>query len=155
MIHTTVRRAALLLACGGTGLALLVGCSSSSSSDATTSAAPTPGVTASATPTQGTPSKSDDHGKDPKAGVSSAHAALGECTKASILAALPAGSAMVKFQCAIASPWMWAAARVKPGPNVFFLQATSGAWKVSKADQICRAPSKSLPKEILAFCPKA
>jgi len=61
---------------------------------------------------------------------------------------------MDKFQCAIASPAMWAAARVKPGPTVFFLQSTSGVWKVFKADQVCITPSKGLPKEILGFCPK-
>jgi len=73
---------------------------------------------------------------------------------ASLLAALPAGSTMDKFQCAIASPTMWAAARVKPGPTVYFLSITSGAWKVSKTGQVCTTPNKSLPKEILAFCPK-
>jgi len=80
---------------------------------------------------------------------------MGDCTEVSILAALPAGSTMVKYECAIASPTMWAAARVKPGPTVFFLQTTSGAWKVSTAKQICVTPPVGLPKEILAFCPKA
>ena len=60
---------------------------------------------------------------------------------------------MDKFECAIVSPSMWAAARVKPGPTVYFLQTTSGAWKVSKADEVCGKPSAGLPKEILAFCP--
>jgi hypothetical protein len=80
---------------------------------------------------------------------------LGECTEASILKALPAGSTMVKYGCAIASPTMWAAARVKPGPKVYFLQNKGGAWKVSTADQVCGTPPKGLPKEIQAFCPKA
>ena len=62
---------------------------------------------------------------------------------------------MGKYQCALASPAMWAAASVKPGPRVFFLQTTSGAWKVSTADKICGNPRASLPKEIMAFCPKA
>jgi len=80
---------------------------------------------------------------------------MGDCTEVSILAALPAGSTMVKYECAIASPTMWAAARVNPGPTVFFLQTTSGAWKVSTAKQICVTPPVGLPKEIQAFCPKA
>jgi hypothetical protein len=50
---------------------------------------------------------------------------------------------------------MWAAARVNPGPTVFFLQTTSDAWKVSTAKQICVTPPVGLPKEIQAFCPKA
>ena len=61
---------------------------------------------------------------------------------------------MDKFECAIASPTMWAAARVKPGPKVFFLQTTTGPWKVSTADKVCGTPKTSLPKEIRAFCPK-
>ena len=93
--------------------------------------------------------------KAPTSGASSASPAAGECTDASILAALPAGSTMDKYQCATASPWMWAAARVKPGPTVFFLQAKSGAWKVSTAAQACGASSSGLPPEIKVFCTKA
>ena len=59
---------------------------------------------------------------------------------------------MVKYECAIASPAMWAAARVNPGPVVFFLQTTSGPWKVSTANQICGKPPARLPKEIQAYC---
>jgi hypothetical protein len=80
---------------------------------------------------------------------------MGQCNEASILAALPAGSTMGKYQCDIASPWMWAAALVKPGPTVFFLQTKGGAWKVSRADQVCGASRQNLPKEVRAFCPKA
>jgi hypothetical protein len=40
---------------------------------------------------------------------------------------------------------MWAAARVKPGPTVYFLQSTSGAWKVSAADKVCGAPPRGPP----------
>jgi hypothetical protein len=139
VIHATVRRAVFLVACGGTGLALLTGCSSSND------------ATKPATSTQGTPSSS---AAKTSAG-SAASAAAGECTEVSILAALPAGSIMDKYQCAIASPTMWAAARVNPGPRVFFLQTKSGAWKVSTAKQMCGKPPAGLPKEIQAFCPKA
>lgn len=62
---------------------------------------------------------------------------------------------MDKYDCAIASPSMWAAARVKPGATVFFLEAKAGAWKVYTAKQMCGASSSRLPKNILAFCPKA
>jgi len=61
---------------------------------------------------------------------------------------------MDKFECAIASPTMWAAARVKPGLTAYFLQSTGGAWKVSRASQVCGNPSAGLPKEIGAFCSK-
>ena len=142
MIHAKLTQAALLIVVGGTGLGSLSGCSSASPSDATKSA----------TPTQGTPSSSV--AAKTSAG-SAASAAAGECTEASILAALPAGSAMVKYDCAIASPTMWAAASVKPGPTVYFLQTTSGPWKVSTAKQMCGKPPAGLPKEIQAFCPKA
>lgn len=144
MTHARLRRAARLIVVGGTGLGLLSGCSSASSNVATKSA----------TPAQDTTSNYATATATISAGSSAAPAALGECNKASILAALPAGSTMAKYECAIASPWMWAAARVKPGPTVFFLQATSGAWKVSTAEQLCGTPPKGLPKEISAFCPK-
>jgi len=146
VIHAKLKGAALLMVVGGTGLGLLSGCSPASSNVATKSAAPT----------QGTPSNSATAKTTTSAGSSAAPAAAGgECTKVSILAALPAGLTMDKFQCAIASPSMWAAARVKPGPTVFFLQTTSGPWKVSTAKQICGKPPAGLPKEIQAFCPKA
>lgn len=140
---TTVRRV-FLWTVGCIVLALLGGCSSTSSSDAT----------ASPTPTHGTPSSSVPVGVT-TSGSSSTSPAMGQCTEASILAALPAGSTMDKYDCAIASPSMWAAARVKPGATVFFLEAKAGAWKVYTANKICQASSPRPPKEILAFCPKA
>jgi hypothetical protein len=157
VIHPTVRSSVFAFAVAGTGLALVTGCSSPSSSVVTASATPTQGVTASATPTQGNPSRSDDNGKDPKPGASSAPAALGECNDASLLAALPAGSIMDKgkWQCALASPTMWAAVPLKPGPTVYFLQTKGGPWTVSKADQVCGAKKSGLPPEIRSFCPKS
>src|SRR5665647_30890 len=145
MIHTSVRRAALLVACGGSGLALLAGCSSTSSNDATTTATPT-----HVTPSGVIPSRSAAPANDSPSGALSV---LGECNEPSLLAALPEVSKVIKFQCEIASPWMWAAARVN-GPRVFFLQTRGGAWRVSEADQVCGVPSKGVPKELLAFCPK-
>jgi len=62
---------------------------------------------------------------------------------------------MDSYKCEIASPWMWAAARVKPGPRVFFLQNKGAVWKVSTADYVCGAARATIPKEILTFCPKA
>lgn len=147
MIHAFARRAAILTVFAGTGLALLTGCSSSPSGEATTSRTPTSGGAATSSP--------QPTARASKSGASSVSTAAGECTDASILAALPAGSTMVKYQCAIASPTMWAAARVKPGPTVFFLQNTSGPWKVSTSDKVCGATSASLPPEIKAYCPKA
>ena len=145
MIHTTVSRTALLVALSGIGLAFLTGCSSASSSGGSTSA----------TPPKGSPSSVGAATKAPTSGATSASLAAGECTEASILAALPVGSTMDKYQCAIVSPWMWAAARVKPGARVFFLQSKTGAWKVYTPEKVCGANKAGLPKEILAFCPEA
>ena len=79
---------------------------------------------------------------------------MSECTEASILAALPAGSTMDKYSCEIVSPWMWAAARVKPGPTVVFLQTKGDTWKKVTTESVCSAPSKGLTNQILAFCPR-
>jgi hypothetical protein len=140
MIHTTFSRAALLVVLSGTGLALLTGCSSDPSG--------------SAAPTQDRPSSSASSAAKAAAKAPVIAKVGGQCTDASILAALPAKSTMVKYDCAIASPTMWAAARVNPGAKVFFLQSTSGAWKVSKAAKACGATGAKLPKEIKAYCPK-
>ncbi len=148
MIDPTVRKAARLLAYGGAGLALLTGCSSGSSGNATTSATRTQGGPSSS----GVPIRASVNATP--SGASTSSPAPGECTEASILAALPPQSTMDKYECAIASPNMWAAARVKPGPRLFFLQTNGGVWKVSTADQLCRTPKANLPPEILAFCPK-
>ena len=53
------------------------------------------------------------------------------CTESSIKGALTKGSAVVKFNCTITSPAMWAAVRVKTG-SVFFLTSVSGPWRLPR-----------------------
>ena len=74
-----------------------------------------------------------------------------ECTKSSIEGALPKDSVVVKFGCAIASPAMWAAARVEAG-SVFFLTSVSGPWKVTAGTELCGAKIKKVPKDLRGYC---
>lgn len=74
------------------------------------------------------------------------------CTQASILGALPNGSSMVSYKCANVGGTKWAAAKVNPGPTVFFLHANGSTWQVQTADEICGTASAGLPDAILAFC---
>lgn len=74
-----------------------------------------------------------------------------ECTKSDIGGALPKGSVIVEFECTIASPAMWAAARVKSGP-VFFLSSIAGPWEVTPAKELCGARRKEVPKELRSYC---
>ncbi|MFN8169292.1 MAG: hypothetical protein U0S36_10965 [Candidatus Nanopelagicales bacterium] len=74
------------------------------------------------------------------------------CTSASILAALPAGATMGKFECADVAGTQWAAASVNPGPTVYFLTANGSSWDVKTADEVCGTASAGLPQKLLAFC---
>jgi len=76
---------------------------------------------------------------------------MGECTKASIQDALPKGSVVDKFACAIASPAMWAAARLTTG-SVFFLKTVSGPWEATPGEGLCSTKIKEVPKELRGYC---
>ena len=79
---------------------------------------------------------------------------LGQCAEDSILQALPDGSTLEGFDCAVVSPAIWAAVRVKEGDKVYFLETTSGPWEIRKVEDVCSKPVKGIPKELLAYCPK-
>lgn len=119
-----------LLAAGAASLALTLGACSSGSS---TGGASTPAAT-SAAPTTAAPTQA------------------GGCTAESILAVLPEGATIVRFDCESVSGTEWAAAEVEPGPTVFFLQQRSGTWDVSTSDEICGTASAGLPPKLLDYC---
>jgi len=74
-----------------------------------------------------------------------------QCTKSSIEGALPKGSVLVKFDCTIASPAMWAAARVETG-SVFFLTSVAGPWTVTPGEALCGARRNEVPEELRSYC---
>lgn len=126
-LTSILRKSALLVS--GVGIAALTVTGCSSSSDTTPSASPTlTSATATTSPV------------------------AAECTEGSILAALPEGSTMVKYNCADVSGTQWAAAKVDPGPTVFFLQEKNSTWDVSTADSVCGTASAGLPETLLNYC---
>ena len=74
-----------------------------------------------------------------------------DCTKSSIEGALPKGSVLAKFDCAIASPAMWAGARLEGG-SVFFLTSTAGPWVVTPGAEMCGARKSEVPPELSSYC---
>jgi hypothetical protein len=73
------------------------------------------------------------------------------CTKSSIEGALPKGSVLAKFDCTIASPAMWAGARLESG-SVFFLTSTAGRWVVTPGAEMCGARKSEVPPELSSYC---
>lgn len=118
--------------------AALTGCSGSTTSEPTTSptVAPTTQAPTTTAPTSPTPTSTSSE----------------TCSEQSILSALPEGSEMVRFDCADVSGTTWAAAEVKPGPTVFFLQDNAGTWDVSTSDEVCGTASAGLPQKLLDYC---
>jgi hypothetical protein len=74
-----------------------------------------------------------------------------QCTKSSIEGALPKGSVLASFDCTIASPAAWAAARLKTG-SVFFLTSVAGPWTVTPGEAMCGARRNEVPEEIRSYC---
>ena len=68
------------------------------------------------------------------------------------MAALPGGSRMKRFDCAEVGDTDWAAARVAPGPTVFFLQWDGKAWQAEDSDSVCGTASAGLPSKLLDYC---
>lgn len=129
----------LALAAGATiAAAALAGCSSSTEPEVTTSptVAPTSQAPTTAAPTTAAPTSTPTE----------------LCSEQSLLAALPEGSEMVKFNCASVSGTQWAAVEVNPGPTVFFLQDNGGTWDVSTSEEVCGTASAGLPPELLDYC---
>lgn len=114
------------IAVAGTALAL-TGCSSGTS---TSAQSPSPSPSApTASPTE-----------------------TGRCSSEAILAVLPEGATMVRFDCESVEGTQWAAAEVEPGPTVFFLQESGDTWNVSTSDEVCGTASAGLPPKLLDYC---
>lgn len=124
----------------GLSVAALAGCSGSSSSS---EASPT--QTAESPVTSPTPAETT-------ASPTSSPTSGSLCTEEAIMAAIPEGSEMVKYNCANVAGTEWAAVEVQPGPTVFFLQANGDTWDVSTSDEVCGTASAGLPPELLDYC---
>lgn len=74
------------------------------------------------------------------------------CTSTGILAALPGGAEMKRYDCAQVGDTEWAAARVDPGNTVFFLKSNGNAWQAMTADSVCGTASAGLPRSLLSYC---
>ena len=128
----TTRRTALAVGIGSVALISLAACGSSSSSEAT----PTPSSPATSS-SSNVPSGSDTQAA---------------CTSEAILAQLPGGATMQKFNCANAGGQEWAAARVNPGNTVFFLKWDGNAWQAETSGDVCGTASAGVPTELLSYC---
>lgn len=131
-------RIALPVAFAATAL-IIAGCSSSSDDNGGESPEPTATVTETEKPTA-----------SPTSTGGSTTSAL--CSEEAILNALPESSEMVSYTCADVAGTEWAAAKVNPGPTVFFLQANGNTWDVSTSDEVCGTASAGLPPSLLDYC---
>lgn len=140
MNRFTRMQTAALVAAGFLVVGLLGGCTAASSGGGLPPAGTTDGSAAASASSQEAvrPSSTDD---------------IAVCTEESILSALPEGSKVDKFSCAIASPTMWAAAIVEPSREAVFLQSTVGGWRLSEVDEACGAGANDIPTEIREYCP--
>jgi hypothetical protein len=86
------------------------------------------------------------------ASSSPAPAARAACTTKAILAALPSGATVGRYDCAEVGGTQWAAARVQPGSTVFFLTAKGSTWQAMTADTVCGAATAGLPPSLLDYC---
>ncbi len=119
-----------LFAVGAASLALVLpACSSGSSTGGTSTPAATSAAPTTAAPTQAS-----------------------GCTAESLLAVLPEGATIVRFDCESVAGKEWAAVEVEPGPTVFFLQQQGSTWDVSTSDEICGTASAGLPPKLLDYC---
>jgi hypothetical protein len=136
------RHAIVLIA--GLSVAALAGCSNSSSSPEVSPTQTEASPVTSPTPTETTASPTTTPTSSPTTGSL--------CTEEAIMAAIPEGSTMVKYNCANVAGTEWAAVEVDPGPTVFFLQASGETWDVSTSDEVCGTASAGLPPELLDYC---
>lgn len=75
-----------------------------------------------------------------------------DCSSEALLAALPDGATMQKFDCAKVGDTHWAAARTNPGNTVFFLQWNGTEWSAEDSDSVCGTASAGLPQTLLSYC---
>lgn len=120
---------------------VLAGCGSSGDTTDDATATPTVEPTEATSPTE-----------SPTESPTSTATTSSLCSESAILGALPESAEMVSYTCADVSGTEWAAAKVNPGPTVFFLQASGDTWDVSTSDEICGTASAGLPSELLDYC---
>ena len=151
MSHFT--KYALLAGFGGMALTIMTGCSGSSTDDFPSEAAPlSNSATLSGAPVQSPEASPLAQSPELSVSVQSPDAAEGHCSEESLLAALPAGSSIGTFQCELGSPYMWAAVRVKPGSEVYFMRSR-GPWEMVETSQACGSGTDRAPEELIAMCP--
>lgn len=88
----------------------------------------------------------------PTTAVPTTGAASGECTAESILPMLPAGSTIESFECALGSPYMWAAVEVTSSSDVYFMRS-NGPWELVDTSTACGSGDDRAPDELIARCP--
>jgi len=136
----TLSKTLVLVATAGIVATATAGCSSTSSSP---SASPTP-ATSSASPTATATATTTAKPTTTPSGM---------CTSEALLAVIPTGSTMVKYNCAMVGGTQWAAAVTGPTPNqVFFFQVNKGKWEPTMGSEICGTANAGLPPELLAYC---
>jgi len=105
-----------------------------------------PSVTSTAVPTA-----APTDGSSPEPTDASA---LGQCTNESILPMLPDGSQIDSFECALGSPYMWAAVEATSPTQVYFMRS-NGPWELVDTATACAKGDDQAPEELLAHCPKS
>ena len=133
---TRTRRAAVAIAAVAGLLLGVAACSSSDSGSDSGSGSNTPAGSPSSSPST-----------SPSTGPAAA-----DCTEEAILAAVPGGAEMEKFECAKVGDTEWAAAEVNPGNTVFFLQWNGSSWNAEDSDSVCGTASAGLPESLLSYC---
>ena len=83
-----------------------------------------------------------------------APSAEGQCSEASIQSSLPNGGTLQDFQCDVASPFMWAAARVEPEGQVVFMRSNGSPWVLVETQEACGSGPSHAPQSLAAMCPK-
>ncbi|WP_084106662.1 hypothetical protein [Demequina sp. NBRC 110056] len=135
---------------GVAALLALAGCSSwTDEPEPTRGGETSEAPTASADPSS-SPSESPSATSTP---VQTAVASEGVCAEESILHALPQGSEVATFQCALGSPYMWAAAEVVGGSEVYFMRS-NGPWEIVEVTVACGDGDDRAPDELATLCPQ-
>ncbi len=141
---SALRKTLMISAVAGLTVVSAAACSSGSSTSASTSPSPStmtesPIITPTPEPTSAEP-------------TGTAKPVGAACTSKGLLAGLPKGATMVKFNCANVGDESWAAVRVNPGPTVYFEKAVGNKWTVLTKGEVCGTASAGLPPSILAYC---
>jgi hypothetical protein len=134
--HSSAARGSVMAATVGLTIFFVAGCSSSSSSPSASPTAASTSASESATAT-GNPT----------------YTPSSLCSEQAILASVPSGASMVKYNCATVGGVEWAAVKVNPGGTVFFLQAKNGKWADTiMGSDFCGTANAGMPQVLLDYC---